>query len=368
MRVPFNYLPQQFKNNNIFFSEWKKLIKSCEFTLGPFVKKFENKFAKFVKVKHCISTNNGTDALILAMKSLGVKKDDEVITVCNSFYASVGAIVACGAKPIFVDCDDSYQINVDQIEKVITKKSKIILPVHWAGASPDMYKIMKIARKYNLKVVEDACMSIGAKIGNKKPGSFGHVNAFSMHPLKSLNVMGDGGMVVTNDDKIALWLKRYRNHGMIDRDHIAYWGVNKRIQPLQAVVAEIELKKVNQIVSKRNKNAKILDKLLSKIKYTRIPKRNFFYKETFALYMAEFKKRDQLKLYLIKNGIEAKIHYPVPLHLQKPSKKIGYKTGDFPVAERQAKALLTLPIHQYLNEKHLNYMFKKIKKFYEKNN
>ena len=368
MKVPFNYLPQQFKNNNIFFKEWKKLIKSCEFTLGPFVKKFENKFAKFIKVKHCISTNNGTDSLILAMKSLGVKKDDEVITVCNSFYASVGAIVACGAKPIFVDCDDRYQINVDQIEKAITKKTKIILPVHWAGASPDMYKIMRIARKYNLKVVEDACMGIGAKIGNKNPGSFGHVNAFSMHPLKSLNVMGDGGMVVTNDDKIALWLKRYRNHGMIDRDHIAYWGVNKRIQPLQAVVAEIELKKVNQIVSKRNKNAKILDKLLSKIKYTRIPKRNFFYKETFALYMAEFKKRDQLKLYLIKNGIEAKIHYPVPLHLQKPSKKIGYKTGDFPVAERQAKTLLTLPIHQYLNEKHLNYMFKKIEKFYEKNN
>jgi len=368
MKVPFNYLPSQFSKPKKYFKEWEKLIKSSQFTLGPYVEKFEKTFAKFIGVKHCISTNSGTDALILALKSLGIKKNDEVITVCNSFFATAGAIVACGAKPVFVDSDDRYQIDIDGIQKKITKKTKAILPVHWGGASPDMEKIMKIARKNNLKVVEDACMGIGAKIKNKNPGSFGEVNALSMHPLKSLNVMGDGGMVVTNNDRIALWLKKYRNHGMIDRDHISNWGVNMRLQPLQAAVAKIELKRVNKIVKKRNENARILDELLSKIKYVKTPERKKFHQETFALYMARFKKRDELKSYLIKNGIDVKIHYPIPLHLQKPSRQMGYKKGDFPKAEKQAEELLTLPVHQYLNRNQLNFMIKKIENFYQQNN
>ncbi len=366
MKVPFNYLPYQFKNSKVYFSGWKKLIKSCEFTLGPYVEKFENNFAKYIGVKHCISTNNGTDALVLSLKSLGVKKNDEVITVCNSFYATAGAIAACGAKPVFVDSDERYQINIKAIERAITKKTKVILPVHWGGASPDMIEIMKIAKKNKLKVVEDACMSIGAKIKKQKPGTFGDVNAFSMHPLKSLNVMGDGGMVTTNNDKIASWLRKIRNHGMIDRDHIFDWGDNKRLQPFQAVVANIELKKLNSIIKKRNKNAKILDKELSKIKYVKIPKRIKNNTETFALYMAKFKRRDKLKSYLFKNGIEVKIHYPIPLHLQKPSRLLGYKKGDFPIAEEQAKELLTLPVHQYLTKKQINYIAKKVRNFYYK--
>jgi dTDP-4-amino-4,6-dideoxygalactose transaminase len=366
MKIPFNYLPYQFKENKIYFKEWKKLIRSCEFTLGPYVEKFEREFSKFIGAKHCISTNNGTDALVLALKSLGVKANDEVITVCNSFYATAGAIVACGAKPVFVDADERYQININKIEKAITKKTKVILPVHWGGASPDMFQLIKIAKKNNLKIVEDACMGIGAKIKNKRPGTFGEVNAFSMHPLKSLNVMGDGGMIVTNNDKIASWLKKFRNHGMTDRDHISDWGDNKRLQPLQAVVASIELKKINKIIKKRNFNAKILDKKLSKIKFITTPKRVKNYTETFALYMAKFKQRDKLKSYLIKNGVEVKVHYPIPLHLQKPSRLLGYKSGDFPEAEKQAKELLTLPVHQYLNKSQLNFIIKKIENFYNK--
>jgi len=366
MKIPFNYLPYQFKENKIYFKEWKKLIRSCEFTLGPYVEKFEREFSKFIGAKHCISTNNGTDALVLALKSLGVKANDEVITVCNSFYATAGAIVACGAKPVFVDADERYQININKIEKAITKKTKVILPVHWGGASPDMFQLIKIAKKNNLKIVEDACMGIGAKIKNKRPGTFGEVNAFSMHPLKSLNVMGDGGMIVTNNDKIASWLKKFRNHGMTDRDHISDWGDNKRLQPLQAVVASIELKKINKIIKKRNFNAKILDKKLSKIKFITTPKRVKNYTETFALYMAKFKQRDKLKSYLIKNGVEVKVHYPIPLHLQKPSRLLGYKSGDFPEAEKQAKELLTLPVHQYLNKSQLNFIIKKIENFYHK--
>ena len=364
MKVPFNYLNYQFKDKKKYFTEWTKLINSSEFTLGPYVEKFEKLFAKYVGLKHCISTNNGTDALILSLKSLGVKKGDEVITVCNSFYATAGAIDACGAKIIFVDSDDRYQINIDKIEKAITKKTKVILPVHWAGASPNMSDIMKIAQKYKIKVVEDACMGIGAKILKKSPGTFGIVNAFSMHPLKSLNVMGDGGMIGTNDDKIANWLRKYRNHGMINRDELSMWGVNVRMQPLQAVVARIQLKEVDKIIEKRIKNANFLDRELAKNKNIQIPKRIKGYKETFALYMANFKKRDELKKYLIQNKIEVKIHYPTPLHLQQPSKKNGHKKGNFPIAEKQAKELLTLPVHQYLSINQLKYMIKKIDDFY----
>ena len=306
MKVYYNYLPRQFSNTKTIFAEWKKLISSTEFTLGKFVDRFEKKFAKYINVKHCISTNTGTDALIIALKSLGIKKNDEVITVCNSFYATTGAICAVGAKPIFVDSDDRYQIDANKIEAKITSKTKAILPVHWAGASPDMKKIMLLSKKYNIDVVEDACMGIGALINNKSPGTFGKVNAFSMHPLKSLNVMGDGGMITTNNNQIASWIKKYRNHGMIDRDNVEFWGVNSRLQPLQAIVAMHGLKTLKSIIYKRNKNAQILDKNLSHLKTIHIPKRLKNYTETFALYMGLFEQRDDLLKYLIKNNIEAK--------------------------------------------------------------
>ena len=365
-KIPFNYLPFEFKDNKKIFSEWNKLIKSTQFTLGPYILNFEKKFAKFINSKYCFSTNNGTDALILALKSLNVKNGDEIITVTNTFYATVGAIVAVGAKPIFVDCDNRYQINIDQIEKKINSKTKVIIPVHWGGASPDMFRIMQIAKKHKLHVVEDACMGIGAKLNNKSPGTFGKVNAFSMHPLKSLNVMGDGGLVATNDPKIAKWISKYRNHGMIDRDNIQFWGVNMRMQPLQAVVASEGLNKIKDVIKLRNKNAKILDKELVKL-YPNVivPPRIDNYTETFALYMILCKNRDKLISYLDKKGVETKVHYPKPLHLQEASKKLGYKKGDFPKSEHQSKFLLTLPVHQFLNNNQLKYIIKSIGNFYE---
>jgi len=368
MKIPFNYLPMQFKKHNKIFNGWKKLIKIADFTLGQQMIEFEKKFAKFIGTKYCISTNSGTDALILSLKSLNIGKTDEVITVCNTFFATAGAIVACGAKPVFVDTDDRYQIDCNKIEKKITKKTKAIMPVHWGGASPIMSKVMKIAKKYNIHVVEDACMGIGSTINKKSPGTFGIVNAFSMHPLKSLNVMGDGGMVVTNNKKIAEWLRKFRNHGMVDRDHIDFWGVNMRLQPLQAVVALEGMKTVRSIIKKRNINARQMDMGLKNL-YPKVilPKRLKNYNETFALYMALFKKRDQLLKYLIKNKIEAKIHYPIPLHLQKAARKLGYKKGDFKVAENQAKKLITLPIHQFINGEQIKYVIKTITKFYRLN-
>ena len=365
-KVNYNYLLDEFKNSEIIMKKWKKLIESSEFTLGPYVENFEKSFARFVGSKYCVSTNNGTDALILCLKSLGVKDGDEVITAANSFYASAGAIVACGAKPVFADIDDRYQIDYNEIKKKITKKTKVILPVHWAGASPDIFKILKLAKSKKIFVVEDACMGIGGKILGKSPGTFGIVNAFSMHPLKSLNVMGDGGMITTNNIKIYNWLKKYRNHGMVDRDHIDFWGVNIRLQPLQAVVATEGLKKIKKTIKKRNLNAKYLDYKLSQLyPLIKIPERKSKYTETFSLYMALFHKRDKLKNYLDKKGIETKIHYPIPLHLQKASKYLKYKKGDFPKSEYQSKKLLTIPVHQFLKKKQLEYIVKTIFNFYK---
>lgn len=365
MKVPYNYLPMQFSDLDEIFDEWKKLISSTEFTLGPYVEKFENEFARFIGAKHVISTNNGTDALILALKACGVGPGDEVISVPTTFYASIGAIVAVGAKPVFVDIDSRYQINVAQIEQVITQKTKAILPIYWGGAAPEMEKVMQIASENKLKVVEDACMAPGGRVFDKHSGTFGDVSAWSMHPLKPLNVMGDGGMVSTENDELAAWMRMYRNHGMIDRDHNDIWGVNMRLQPLQAVVAEKVLKTVDETVSLRNRNAQLLDAGLRKLdKRVRVPERPLGYRETFSLYMACFDRRDELLEFLIANDIDAKIHYKVPLHLQKAAANLGYKRGDFPMAEKYAREIMTIPVHQYLSEDQLNYVLEKVENFY----
>jgi len=272
-----------------------------------------------------------------------------------------------GAIPIFVDCDDRYQIDISKIEEKITNKTKAILPVHWGGASPNMKEICNIAKKYKIKVIEDACMGIGASIDSKHPGTFGEIGAFSMHPLKSLNVMGDAGAIVTNNKRIYDWLLKYRNHGMINRDENVIWGVNCRMQPLQAIVALEGLKKIKNVLKKRAKNCKFLDTELSKISNNIvIPERPKGYVETHALYMILCNKRDKLKKFLEKNKIETKIHYEIPLHLQKAYLD-KYKKVKMPKSEYQAKKLLTLPIHQFIKKNQLKYMVRKIKFFYKIN-
>ena len=365
-KVPYNYLPQQFSEHQLFFDLWKPVFSSGEFTLGPFVENYEKSFADYVGSKYCIATNNGTDALILALKALGIQKGDEVITPCNSFYATTGAIVAVGATPVFTDVDERYQIDIDDLKSLINTKTKMILPVHWAGASPDMFKIQKIAKENDLFVLEDACMAIGGKIKGKRPGTFSEIGAFSMHPLKSLNVAGDGGMVVTDDDGLYKWMKKYRNHGMSDRNTIEFWGVNMRIQPLQAVIANYFLNFVDNFIEKRNNNAKYLDLLLSDLNgYVKVPERPEGFLETFSLYMLLVSDRDSLIQYLIDNGVEAKIHYPVPLHLQPASINIGFNTRVLKKAEKQADELITIPIHQYLDSNHMEIVSELIHKFYE---
>jgi len=366
-KVPYNYLPQQFNSREDIFDEWKKLAETSEFTLGPKVKEFEENFARYVGAQYCIATNNGTDALILALKAFGIKKGDEVITVPNSFYATTGAIVNCGAKPVFVDVDSNHQMDAEQIENAITKNTRAILPVYWGGSSPDMLHICEITKRHSLVVIEDACMGIGGKHKEIPHGRFGNIGAFSMHPLKSLNVMGDGGMLVTDDLEKFKWMSMYRNHGMTDRDHIKIWGVNMRIQPIQAIVASLELPKIDQIIISRNKNAEFLDAELKQLTpYIKIPHRHKYDLNTYSLYMVQCEKRDELLNHLRSKSIDAKIHYPVPLHLQDAAKSLGYSRGSFPIAESQAVKIITLPVHQFLDLDQLTYMVDCVKDFYSR--
>ena len=367
MQVKYSYLDQQFAQPEKYFEDLKELVASGEFTLGPYVESFEKKFANYVGAKHVISTNTGTDALILALKAVGVKSGDEVITVPNTFVATVGAIVAIGAKPVFVDSDDRYQIDAKKISNAITSRTCAIVPVHWAGCPSDIEVIVDLANKHHLPIVEDACPAVGAKVNGRSVGTFGKVNAFSMHPLKPLNVWGDGGMVVTDDDACAEFLRLYRNHGLSDRDHVEFWGVNNRLQPVQAVVASRLLDGMEALVEARIRNAKLLDQGLKDLEpQIRVPRRPKGYREVYQLYLASAVRREELVRFLIEHGVEAKVHYPIPLHLQKAAKSLGYKTGDFPVAEKQAQEVLTIPSHQHVTPEQIEFVVDLIHEFYRK--
>ncbi len=365
MHVNYSYLDQQFAEVELYFDDLRKLVSSGEFTLGPYVEAFETKFAKYIGVKHAVGTNTGTGALTLALKAVGVGYGSEVITVANTFIATVGAIVAAGARPVIVDCDERYQIDVNKIEAVISPKTAAILPVHWAGCPPELDRILEIADRHGIPVVEDACPAVGAKINGRSAGTFGKVNAFSMHPLKPLNVWGDGGIVVTDDDKAAEFLRLYRNHGLKDRDHVEIWGVNDRLQPFQAVVGSRVLDTVEDLVEKRIRNARLLDNGLKGLEtFIRLPRRPTGYREVYQLYLATASRRDELVKFLGARGVEAKVHYPTPIHLQNAAKDLGYKRGDFPVCERQSQEIVTLPAHQHISEQQVNYIVSTIREFY----
>ncbi len=366
-KIKHNYLSEQFKDYNLIFKELKKVIKSNDFTLGKNVDKFENKIKKLLKSKYVISVGSGTDAIMLSLKCIGVREGDEVITTPYTFYATIGAIVTLGAKPVFVDICDDYNIDPSKIEKRITKKTKAILPVHWSGRICNMQDIQKIARKYKLKVIEDSCHGILAEYKRRLAGNFGDMGCFSLHPLKNLNVWGDGGFIITNNKNYYKKLMLLRNHGLISRNVNKIFGYNSRLDTIQATVALHLLKKIRYITNKRISNAKYLDSNLKNISQIILKKRQKNLKEVFHLY--EFRVinkniRNKLLNYLQKNGIDAKIHYPIPMHLQPAAKQYKYKNGDFPICEKISRSTISLPVHEFVNKKQLFFITRKIKDFF----
>ena len=365
MKVKHNYLTDQFKNSKKIFHLIEDTVKFNDFTLGRYVELFEKEFSKYQKVKYAIGVGSGTDAIFLSLKALGIKEGDEVITPTYSFYATAGAIATAGAKPIFIDIKDDLNIDENKIEEKITKKTKAIVPVHWSGRICNMDKILKIAKKYNLHVVEDACHAILAHDEKKRfAGNFGIVGCFSLHPLKNLNVWGDGGIITTNNKNIYQKLKLMRNHGLSSRDNCKIYGFNSRLDTIQAAVGLEMIKKINLITNSRIKNANYLNKNLKSIKQIKLIEERINFKSVYHLYQFYCEKRDDLNNFLRKNKIDSKIHYPKPLHLHEAAKKFKYKKGQFPNAEKLSKEVISIPVHEFITKKQLDFMITKIQKFY----
>ena len=362
--VPFSYLDRQFSECDAIFEELKTLVKSGDFTLGQALVEFESAFAKAVGSRYAIGVGSGTDALFLPLKALDIGPGDEVITAVNTFVATAGAIETSGARIVFVDCNDKYVIDPPKIETAITERTKAIMPVHYSGQPVDMPQIMEIAEKHGLEVIEDTCQSIGAQVNGQDCGTFGSMAGYSVHPLKNLNVWGDGGVIVTQSEELTEKLKLMRNHGMINRDEYAFYAYNSRFDTLQAVVGNHLIKDLPWITDKRIANAKKIDEGLAEVDAITIPDRSENERHVYHLYMVLADDRDGLLGYLTDHGVEAKIHYPIPLHLQQASRHLGYREGDFPVAEAQAKQLITLPAHSYLSDDEIDFTIEQVRAYY----
>lgn len=342
-----------------------KVMRSGQLAQGQEVERFENEFAKFIGTKFAAATSNGTTALHLSLLALGIKKGDEVITTPFSFIASTNTILYVGAKPVFVDIKDDFNIDVSKIEEKITSKTKAILPVHLFGDPCDMDKIMELARKYNLKVIEDACQAHGAEYQNKKVGSFGDVGCFSFYATKNMTA-GEGGMITTNDKKVYEKLKMLRSHGSKMRYYHDFLGYNFRMTEIQAAIGLEQLKKLEEFNSRRINNAKYLSSLLKDIKGIIFPRINRDKKHVFHQYTVTLNNkfpvtRKELVEILTKKGIEYGIFYPLPIHKQKEILDLGI-CYNLPKAEALSENVLSLPIHPKIAKKDLDFIAQILKK------
>lgn len=342
-----------------------KVLKKGHLVMTPEVSEFEKKITKYTQSKYCCSLNSGTDALMMALWALGIQKGDEVITSSLSFFATVGAIAHVGAKPVLVDVNEDLNMDCDLIEKKITKKTKVIMPVHWTGRMCDMDKIKYIAKKHNLLIVEDSAQAMGSYYKNKHSGKFSNISAFSCHPLKNLNALGDGGFITTDNKKIYEKIQLYKTHGMSGRDKVELFGINSRLDTIHASILSFRLSKLKKIIAKRKANISLYKKYIftDKIKFIENSLNSI---SSYTIFNILCEDRDRLKNYLEKNGIQSLIYYGKPLHFHKPMKKYGYKVGDFPKAEQLCQQVLALPHNQYITEKQIKYVCNKINNFYKK--
>ncbi len=347
------------------------VLKSAAFILGSEVKEFEKEFAAFCGAEHAIGVSSGTDALSLALLALGVGRGNEVITTPNTFIATVAAISHVGAQPVLVDVDpESYNIDVSQIERAITTKTRAIIPVHLYGQSSEMDAILQIAKMRNIKVVEDACQAHGAECRSRRVGSLGDIAAFSFYPGKNLGAYGDGGAVVTNKVELAERIRLLRDHGSSKKYYHEIIGYNSRLDEIQAAVLGVKLRQLNEWNEKRRGNARLYNDYLKDLVNKGLvttPKGMSWAKHVYHLYVIQVEDsiRDKLIEHLNARGIGAQIHYPIPIHLQKAYRHLGYKVGSFPVAEKLAKRIISLPMFPELERHEIEYIAQEVSTFFK---
>jgi dTDP-4-amino-4,6-dideoxygalactose transaminase len=317
---------------------------------GEEVERFEAAIAARCGVSHAVAVGSGTDALILSLRALGIGADDEVITAPNSFVSTTAAIVQVGARPVFADVRADQNLDPDAVERVVTPRTRAILPVHLTGRLAAMDQLSAIARRHDLRLIEDAAQAIDSRLSGRAAGAWGDVGCFSAHPLKNLNAMGDAGFVTTSDAKVAERLRRLRNNGLVDRNTVLEWGTVSRLDSLQAAVLLHRLGTLDGIIAARRANAALYRERFAALRAGQVfhPPCRPEEHNTFHTFVIQVDRRDELAAYLAARGIGSAVHYPVPIHLQPAARALGHRVGDFPVAERQADRVLSLPIHPFL--------------------
>lgn len=364
LKIPYVNLKAQWESEK---SELMPIVESVlasgNYVGGEVVDQFETAISKFLGSPYCVAVNSCTDALVLGLAALGVRRGDEVITPPNSFIASTAAIVHLGATPVFVDVLPNQSIDPNLIERAITKKTKAIMPVHLGGRMADMDQISKIADNYGIAVIEDAAQSIGSTFDGKLSGTFGEVGCFSAHPLKNLNALGDGGFVCFKSHEMAEEVRKLRSHGLIDRNTVENFGYVSRLDAIQAAVLTFRLTRLAATIKSRRANAELYRSMLNR-NYVFVPDDDPREQNSYHTFVVQVDRRDELIAHLLSCGIGTAIHYPIPIHLQPAAKFLGFNEGSFPVTEKQAKRILTLPINQHLKKHEIETIVQTINSFY----
>jgi len=365
MRVPFLDLKAQYESiRNEIAVALQQVLDNTAFAGGPFVEKFEKDFASFCKCEFAMGVGSGTTALWLALSGLGIGQGDEVITTPNTFIATAEAISFCGAKPAFVDVEEqTYNMNLDLLEDAITPKTKAIIPVHLYGQMVDMDRIMQIARAHGLFVVEDACQAHGAEYNGQRAGSIGDAGCFSFYPGKNLGAYGEAGAVVTNDAELAEKIRVLRDHGQARKYFHSMIGWNARMDGFQGAVLSVKLKHLPAWNDARKRNARLYDELLADADDVITPVEVDRAGHVYHVYAIRTKDRDALINYLAEKNVYCGIHYPMPIHLQNAYSFLGKGKGSFPVAEKCAEQLVSLPMFPELSEEQIEYVVRETKHF-----
>jgi dTDP-4-amino-4,6-dideoxygalactose transaminase len=364
MNVPYtNFAPKNKQIKRELMNAFENVLDSGRYIQGPEVKEFELDFASYSGTKFAAGISNGTCSLKLTLQALDLPSDSEVITAPNSFIASAASIVLAGLKPAFVDAGEDMNMDVDLLEAAINEKTKVIMPVHLTGRPAKMDKIMFLAEKYNLYVLEDAAQAVGAKFKGQRVGSFGTAGSFSLHPLKNLHAYGDAGVVTTNDEKLWTKLSLLKNHGLSDRITCETFSSNCRLDELQASFLRIQLRKLDEWNEARRSLANNYNTALADV--VSVPLENEHEFHVYQTYMIKAHRRDELQSFLRTQGIESIIHYPIPIHLQPAAKSLNHKEGSFPIAEKLSQEILSLPLYPGLSQSDQQFVIEKIHEFYK---
>ena len=364
--IPYTDLGRQHRRQvPQLLAAFRRVLSKGKFVLSEVLDDFESEFARFCGTRHAVGVNSGTDALVLALKVVGIQPGDEVITVPNSYLASASAIALAGGTVRFVDVASDMNMDPKALSRAITSKTRAIIPVHLTGRPARMAEILGIARRHGLRVIEDAAQAAGANYRGKPVGSWGDLGCFSFHPLKNLNACGDAGAVVTSNASWAKKLKILRNHGHPHRDDCLEFSLNSRLDGLQAEILRIKLRGLGAVTRRRKRNAALYQSLLAGCPQVDCPQDEPGMESVYHTFVIQCEKRDHLRKHLARKGIGTAVHYPVPIHLMKVGKKLGFKKGAFPETEHLTKRILSLPIHQDLSETQIRAVALEILRFYK---